>query len=139
MSIRLVSLSSLLALAGLEGCGKTGPVIAPVSGTVSLDGARLTSGVVSFASSSGSVSSANLGPEGRFRLVSQYGNGIPLGGYVVTVLPENSAPREADMQSNQPQRASKIPTRYQYCERSGLTAEVKPGENEFQFALLTGN
>ena len=79
----------LLAAIGLliAGCGRAGPPIAPVSGTVRMNGKPLTEGNVCFASAEGFAASAPVKPDGTFRLGSQYGKGIPLGTYRVTVVP----------------------------------------------------
>lgn len=127
----------IVLLACCAGCGKSGPPIAAVSGTVTLDGAPLTEGVVGFVSASGYVSSAHLGPDGHFRQTSQYGPGIPLGEYRVTVLPSNPDLNEMSMMSKQPLRPSKIPTKYQYPDRSGLSATVDNGPTEFIFKLTS--
>ena len=127
----------VVLLACLVGCGKAGPKIVPVSGTVSLDGAPLTEGVVGFVSASGYVSSASITPDGHFKLASQYGPGIPLGAYRVTVLPSNPLPTELSMQSKQSNPPSKIPPKYQYPDRSGLDANVDGIVSEFAFTLST--
>lgn len=129
--------SSIAVIVCFLGCGKSGPPIAPVSGTVSLDGAPLTDGVVSFVSTSGYVSSAPLGLDGHFRLVSQYGDGIPLGTYRVTILLQNPEPNEMSMQSKRIALPSKIPVRYQYPDRSGLTASIEGQSCELSFELST--
>jgi hypothetical protein len=125
-------------LACVTACGKSGPELAPVSGTVYLDGTPLTEGVVCFVSASGYVSSATVGLDGRFQLTSQYGPGIPLGDYRVTVLPKSPEVNAMSMQSKSRLPTSSIPFRYQYPDRSGLTATVADGSPvEFTFQLRT--
>jgi hypothetical protein len=135
MLYRFVVASSIGALAALAGCGKPGPKIAPVTGVVALDGSPLSSGVVSFVSASGYVSSARLAPDGRFRLVSQYGDGIPLGAYRVTVLPEPGDPREMPVRRANVSPTSAIPLKYQYPDRSGISATVVETRNEMSIDL----
>jgi hypothetical protein len=141
LGLALLGCVAIVIIAIVAGCGKAGPKLAPVSGTITLDGAPLTDAVVSFVSASGYVSSAPLDANGHFKLTTQYGPGLPLGDYLVSVLPQNpagnGATMEAAMKSNRPSPRSRIPERYQYPNRSGLNATVQDGPAEFTFRLTT--
>jgi hypothetical protein len=76
-----------------------------------------------------------VGPDGRFRLVSQYGAGIPLGTYRVTVLPEPGDPREMPMRRKNVLPTSAIPLKYQFPDRSGISATVVETRNELSIDL----
>src|SRR5690606_24888639 len=99
--------------------------------------APLTAGVVSFVSATGHTASVPLGADGRFELASQYGKGVPLGSYRVTVLPQ-SVPPAMSMTSSPKTTGPTIPEKYQYPDRSGLSAEVKETGNDFRFELQSG-
>jgi hypothetical protein len=121
----------------LAGCGPSPPAIAPVSGRVTLDGKPLAQGYVCFASPDGYASSAPLEPDGSFRLVSQYGKGIPLGSYRVTIVPrteEGSVSMTPETKPRNP-AANSIPAKYHYIHSSGLTAVVDADHCVFNFSL----
>lgn len=127
----LTSISLVVA-----GCGPSGPSIAPVSGKVVLGGKPLTEGTVCFVSASGYVASASLGPDGAFRLVSQYGKGIPLGDYRVTITPcANKVSLPMPPENVKPTQASHIPTEYQFSHSSSLRAAVRMDRHVFTFDL----
>ena len=118
----------------LAGCGTSGTAIAPVSGRVTLDGKPLAQGVVCFVSPAGYASSAPLQPDGSFRLVSQYGKGIPPGDYRVAIAPASDL-AAMDMTGKTPKTASEIPAKYQSVTTSGLSATVDGQHGVFTFSL----
>jgi hypothetical protein len=129
-------LVAFLAFAG--GCGSSGPPIVSVSGKVTLDGMPLTEGVISFISKSGHVSSAPIASDGTFQLVSQYGKGIPLDGYSVSILPRQELdPTKISMAGNTVKTNSRLPMKYQNPAISGLTANVNGSSSKFTFNLLS--
>ena len=125
-------ITATMLLTATFGCEKAGPAIAPVAGRVTLEGSPLSNGLVGFISKNGFVSSAQLSPEGRFRLVSQFGDGIPLYEYSVTMtpLPKDSMLIEPAMESKSPEAKSDIPNRYQYPDKRGLNDTVSGRQSD---------
>jgi len=123
-----------------SGCGGGGPAIAPVSGEVRLDGKPLAEGYIQFASPTGFGAGSALKADGKFRFRSQYGNGIPLGVYRVAIVPpppEGPIPMVPDRKAKKGLPISQIPMKYRDMGTSGLSADVKVGNNDFQFELKT--
>ena len=132
---RTVLLLAILSLM-MAGCGKTIEVAGPeATGTVTLDGNPLTSGVLIFyPAGEGSSAFAKLNSEGKFRVSSgASATGIAPGKYVVTVEPLN--------QSNNDEKGnavpvSRIPSKYTEIKTSDLTITVtEKGPNDFKLEL----
>ena len=121
----------------LLGCGKAGPELVTVSGNVTLDGAPLTGASIHFVSTTGSVASTQLDSSGGFRLISQYGNGIPAGDYQVYILPtvqfDPHDPKRMMMPTTTPRAISPIPPSYQNPRTSGFTARVVGAKVSLRF------
>ena len=130
-----------LAAVLILGCGKPGPKIVAVSGSVTLDGAPLKEGIVSFVSPTGSAASAHLDAQGEFHLSSQYGRGILPGEYRVAICPlpvRDPQDRRRMMGGTRPpEPESPIPERYRRADLSGLTASVQSGTAHAAFELTT--
>jgi hypothetical protein len=131
--------AAMLALA-LVGCGRTGPPIGSVSGKVTLNGKPVTNADICFASPEGYGASARLSANGEFRLGSQYGPGIPLGKYRVSIVPRRSetgpspfAPTPSGPKASK--TPGEVPAKYQNMETSGLTANVDGQQRVFTFDL----
>jgi hypothetical protein len=134
----LPPLSFLLAaiVFGATGCNR-GPPIAEVSGKVSFEGQPVTEGVINFASESGFGIQSQLGADGRYRLHSHHGKGIPLGTYKVSISPPPFDPVPADLSQPPPRQPEypNIPQRYRSFQTSGLVAEVVAEDNVFDFEM----
>jgi hypothetical protein len=110
-----------------------------VAGTVTLDGKPLTiasdtRGTVLFQAvgGQGTVATGILNPTGHFQLAAGSSTEIPAGKYQVAVTVSQLLPKP----ENGEQRAKLItPSKYASVQESGLEVEVKPGENQFDFAL----
>jgi hypothetical protein len=110
-----------------------------VSGAVTLDGKPLTvasdaRGTVLFQAigGQGTVATGILDPTGHFQLAAGSSSEIPPGKYQVAVTVSQLLPKS----DNAEQRAKLItPATYASVQDSGLQAEVKPGENHFDFGL----
>src|SRR5438046_2540522 len=80
-----------LACAALVGCGAGGEQLAPVTGQVTVDGAPLTTGSVTYhpdaekGNNTPHIPIGTLDPDGRYKLVSATKAGAPPGWYKVTV------------------------------------------------------
>lgn len=124
------------------GCSRSGPTISTVSGKVTLDSQPFTGAVINFASEAGFGIQAKLKEDGTYALHSQYGKGIPLGSYKVSILPPDpfsSADPITLLPGTAKSGASGIPERYRSFNTSGFVAEVKEGGNIFNFEMKTLN
>ena len=150
-----VFIIGVLFLFTVVGCGKKGPVVAVVSGTVLLDGEPLDGASVIFhpTSSSGLAGSGKTVSDGTFGLTTfgaVPGAGATPGEYVVTVSkeewPEFEEPEDDDPDyekkmaqvEREMERAKPIyvtPRAYSDEETSGLTATVSSGENDIVLKL----
>jgi len=150
-----VFIVGVLFLFTVVGCGKKGPTVAIVSGTVLLDGEPLDGASVIFhpASSSGLAGSGRTSLDGTFGLTTfgaASGAGATPGEYVVTVSkeewpefeePEDDDPNyekkmaqvEREMERAKPTYVT--PRAYSDEETSGLTATVSSGENDIVLKL----
>ncbi len=137
LSLREITLRPLslvlVVLSGLVGCG--GGKTAPVSGRVKLkDGSDVSvlSGYSLTFESDGGKSSAvgELDRDGTFQL-STFGanDGAEPGKYRVAIQP----PPNPD--PDKPPSKSKLPAKYENLHSSGLTAEIKPGQNNIELEL----
>jgi hypothetical protein len=111
-----------LALLACIGCGptqKVDPNRAVVPGTVTFDGKPLPAGQVSFSSTEAPRSTSILIREGGRYSTDR----VPIGPNVVTIETES-------VQSGSPHLYVKIPAKYADPAQSGLTIDVKPGDNE---------
>jgi hypothetical protein len=139
---RLAALLVLAASAGVLGCGtKTGTV----SGKVSYGNKTVTSGEVLFLTQDGkSGAHAAVQPDGTYQAIN-----VPLGTLKVGL--QNPPPLYYQQIKNRPrgvaddpemQEAAKraahyvpTPPKYQDPNQSGLTTNVKPGENTYNLEL----
>lgn len=129
LSRRLAILAAVWGLWALPGCGGGGPTKVPlmsVKGTVTLSGAPLTEGTVSFSSSAtGNGAIAHLGPEGKFVVTG----GIVAGDYKVVITPPTPTP------DNPEPKKSDIPDKYRNEATTDLTAKITTGANDLKFDL----
>jgi hypothetical protein len=128
----------LLLAAGAAGCGKGLP--ASVSGTVTLDGRPLTTGLVTFLpAASGPVAYGAIGPQGRYSIQTGSKGGLEPGDYSVTVA-ANAPPPAAPPPAGGPKYAEPMlllvtPRRYADKQTTPLKATVSPGSQTIDFAL----
>lgn len=123
-----------LAAAGLVGCSDGRPKTAPVKGTVTYAGKPVDKGSISFIPDGLPVATGELGPGGAYTLTTfKKGDGAVLGRHkvVITAFQESADPVEASAKLPPPL----IPLKYMNLMTSGLTAEVKDGDNTIDFAL----
>ena len=97
----------------------------------------LTSGVVVFASpEKGMEFEAPLDSEGAFSVKSSYGDGAPEGTYKIRIQADVTKPGEAKGRSRRAAANLLYPAKYGDETTSGLTAVVKPADNDLEpFAL----
>ena len=119
------------ALSLMTGCGggdTNAPSLGQVSGMVTLDDAPLADVMVMFESDTAAAAKGKTDSEGKYELT--YVNnesGAPLGNHVVRNI--SIQPGDAP----DPSFVDPIPKKYN--ENSELTATVKAGNNQFDFAL----
>lgn len=127
---------ALLLLVALGCSHSDNPKTYPVDGKVSFKGQPITSGMVLLTpTDSGHAATGNLEKDGSFRLTTfQKNDGAVAGKYQVAiqVFPtEGAGLPGAEFAGKTPP----VPLKYGSPASSGLTAEIKAGENHLDFAL----
>jgi len=146
---RLLAIAAGLSLLG--GCSPGGPPLGRVSGKVTLNGQPLEGAHLTFiAKDAPRAAIGTTDAQGVYQLTTFSPNdGAPLGRHTVTVtMPAkgtanmsaekpDTAYGEAMKQASQGvlQRGKEIPAKYANPVTSGLSAEVKSGNNTFDFDL----
>lgn len=118
------------------GCGDSGLETAPVRGKISYRGKPLATGTILFMPEGDKPSATGeIQPDGSYSLTTYSANdGAVLGKHkiLITAIEDQSNKLPED---RNPAPALIIPARYNNFATSGLTAEVKPSENTFDFEL----
>jgi len=143
-----VSVWAILGLIlGIAGCSQEPrPTMAPVNGTVTLNGKPLTKGMVHFIpdntkGSTGRMAVAHIQPDGRFdgAMCFKPKDGALVGFHKIVIDVRNitpDPPEPGKSPSAPPQPPNLAPVRYSNPDTSGITAEVKAGvTNTFEFKL----
>jgi hypothetical protein len=136
----LVPVACIAAIMACAGCGGApeGPPVGAVTGQVTFEGKPVQAGQVSFVSDKeGRLFTSNI-QSGGYKLVSQFGNGIPVGTYNVRVTPPAAEPASLAPAADEKPKvedAQDIPKKYRDPATSGLTAEVKAGPNTLNFDM----
>jgi hypothetical protein len=113
-----------IVLAGLVGCGRSGPTLVPVEGQVTFQGQPLKTGSLLFqpdaakGNSSTLTPSGTIGPDGRYKLYTQERPGAPPGWYKVGIVAQEAPPNDPYAMR------SLIPQRYGDPQTSGISIEV---------------
>lgn len=135
----LLRLAWIVVTMFLLGCGQSE---SSVSGTVTLDGrpvegSRELYGTVNFyrADGGGSPATAMIRESGTYSLVTGGKEGLEPGNYKVAITLKEIIPPTAPGGDTRNKRIG--PAKYGQPAQSGLTAEVKPGKNTFDFALVS--
>jgi hypothetical protein len=145
----LTAVCAGLLLAGLTGC--SGQSWGKITGKVTVNDKPVTSGRITFMHDDGRTALAEIKPDGSYSLEK-----IPVGKLKVGIESMNFAAYEAKMPKrkeggkmqdpNDPGAATPtaltksgatpwVPTRYNEPKSSGLTADVKDGDNKIDFPL----
>ena len=121
----------------LLGCSGSGFDIAPVSGTVTLNGRPVTQGMVIFTPEAGPQAAGQLGPGGRYTLTTlKPDDGAIVGEHSVAIeAPTYGAPMGNYKPPPPPPPEETIPPQYHHPTTSGLTRTVERGRNSFDFEL----
>jgi hypothetical protein len=119
-----------------HGCGKPSHQLdtAPFKGKVTLDGQPFGSGYVVFSTTRGRMSTGSIQPDGAFEMSTyEQGDGAQVGTHPVVITP---IPSDEFVLGQKP---IPVPVRYTKASTSGLIAEVKSGEDNYQEFHLTTN
>jgi hypothetical protein len=127
----------MLLLAASIGCGSDVP-LGRVAGIVRVDGVPLSKGTVRFVPSAGRAASGQIQPDGTFTL-GTYGkpDGALVGTHEVAIIAFDASPVQRTAGGRPEGVVSKplVPQRYMSPGTSGLTYDVKPGNNEVELDL----
>ncbi|MCI0459742.1 MAG: hypothetical protein L0Z62_22560 [Gemmataceae bacterium] len=125
----LALVTALLVLGVGGGCSK-GKTMGKVSGQVTYKANPITEGQVHFISKSGQGAAVNISGSG------DYSAELETGTYSVYVAPHPPGQTGPPGEVKTPkQPASVIPEKYRQPETSGLTIDVKEGDNPFKIEL----
>lgn len=143
---RLSLLTLILVMALVEaGCTSGRVELARVKGTVTLDEKPLAHGTITFESSGKRPATGKIA-NGEIVEVTTYqtGDGVPLGMHKVAIWSNEEAPSAvttnpgaAKTGANYMSGKSLIPTMYNDPNTSGLSAEIKSGENTVALQLFS--
>lgn len=145
MKTTLLTAIALTLLPLLNGCSGKAP-LAKVKGTVTLNGQPLAKGTIIFETPGQRPATGRI-ENGEIVEVTCYatGDGVPVGSHKVAIAATEEAasavvenPGQAKAPgANYMSGKSLIPTRYNDPTTSGLTAEIKRGENVLEFKLVS--
>jgi len=139
--LRSIAVASA-ALLAVSGCGgETKLVVHPVSGQVLHRGQPLANALIVFHDKRPReelqqienlpIPRATTDAEGKFQLSSYGGpDGAPAGEYNVTVFMQGAMPEEGEDPESVAQEPDRLGARYADPETSGLSATIKPGDNQ---------
>ncbi len=139
-------LAFLTIAAFVSGCGKPLRDRAPVNGKVTYRGKPLSFGVVMFQPAAGQCATGDIQADGTFRMMTRReGEGVPVGKNAVRIAcceGHDPALNRGDLKTNTRRGEgslgkSLIPEKYTSFDTSGITINVKPGENETVVLNLT--
>lgn len=120
----------------LPGCGSSGLPTAPVRGKITYEGKPVPNGsVVSLPEGDKPSATGDIKPDGSYELTTySSGDGAVLGKHTLMVIAvEDHSGRLPEERSATP--ALIIPKKYTSFPTSGLSIDVKAGENSFDFEL----
>lgn len=149
-SQRILCLLFIPLCAACAGCGSDHLDLGPlgqVRGVVTHEGEPVTDGFITFnCRESGQVASSNLDSDGSFQMRLGKKAGLPVGQYRVSIRPplhtnaskpagKGKAPSRTKNPTYDPDFRPDIPVKYRFETKSGLTAKVVEGNNQFAFDL----
>lgn len=140
----------LLLLPCLAGCGRGYPPCGVVVGNITIDGKPVDQGQICFFPESGRPATGAVQPDGSYRLTTfDPEDGAIIGRHRISLdvkrisyqgkIPQSFEEEVAQMkQGGSPkdyQLHWLVPEKYSRAETSGLTVDVKPGENRINFQV----
>lgn len=139
MPRRTAAIHSLLAVCTAlvaVGCGKEEAPRAIVRGNVTLNGAPLTEGAVTFIPASGGIGRSPIAPDGSYSLIGQdKKEGVAPGNYTVIVMPSMAQIKKAQVDPLVSVKTSEIPSAYNNLTTSPLKYAVEVGPNMIDLVL----
>ena len=126
--------SAALAVLAIAGCGDAND--ATVIGVAMLDNKPLPSGVVSFKpQATGPSAYGQISADGKYQLWTGREEGLPSGQYLASVISTEASGSTGKNGGPPPLGKAIAPLWYGDPTTSGLTIEVKPGDNEINLPL----
>jgi hypothetical protein len=126
----------VVALLTAVGCAKSDSNIAHVDGIVRLNGEPLQWGRVIFQPmGAGQNALGEIGPDGTFTLATGAVKGARIGEHQVAVIAAEKGAGRPDPTAGRKPLKYIVPERYIATGTSGLTYEVKPGDNHAEIDL----
>lgn len=124
-----LTIFALSTLVGCSGSNADTPKMGTASGKITLNGTPLTDCRINFNSAKTGVGAGgDLTEDGSYTLEGS----LPVGDYTLFITPPSDfTPAKAQAKSG----LTNVPAKYRGEATSGLTAEVKEGESEYNFDL----
>lgn len=135
-SLRCAAAITLCSVIFVSGCGGKGRELpkAPVSGTVTYKDGKLPDGMVIFMHPSGEMTSVNFGADGAYKVqVAQGKNEVLVKS--AEISGGGMGPKDGNKAQGMEIHKSRIPDKYMMPGQSGLTVDVKAGENKYDIKL----
>ncbi len=131
--MRIAAIVALAAATLAAGCSRHS---SRLSGTVSLDGKPLTTGVITLTPATrGPSAYAAIGPDGRYAVRTGAATGLEPGEYVVTVAANAAAGGGVEAAGGKGLLPLITPPQYADGRRSPLRATIVPGSQTIDFNL----
>jgi hypothetical protein len=123
-----------LLLGFIAGCGPSGPVLVPVSGTVTFpDGRAVPGGVIEFVPTGGESARSAIGDDGTFSLKTGERDGIAPGNYRVVVV--QRIPTVAHKHAGKP--SSSVHPKHARADSSGLERSITAADPQLKIVVET--
>jgi hypothetical protein len=124
-----------VAVASLAGCGGEKKKTNIVRGKVTFNGKEVPNGTITFFPESGPTASGEIQPDGSYTLTTyKSGDGAIEGPYKVVIVAQQDQSSRLPEDRN-PLPPTIVPDKYTSIATTDLRAEVKAGENTFDFHL----
>jgi hypothetical protein len=124
-----------VAVVSLTGCGNNKKKTNIVRGKVTFNGKEVPNGTITFFPENGPTASGEIQPDGSYTLTTfKTGDGAIEGAYKVVIVAMQDQSNRLPEDRN-PLPATIVPDKYTSIATTDLRAEVKAGENTFDFNL----
>jgi hypothetical protein len=130
----------LLLTAGVFGCGKAGPSLVPVKGSVTVDGKPADGAVLIFhpTGGKGTIASAAADSNGAFSITSNGAPGVVTGSYKVTATwPDPAKKPKVTLGASPEDAPDLLEGRYVSVDKSPTTVEITAATKELPPIALT--
>lgn len=132
--------SGLVILAAASGCGKSGPSLVRVTGTVTVDGTPPDGAVLIFhpAGGKGNVASAAADATGAFEIMTNGTPGVVAGSYKVTATwPDPAKKPQVTLGASPEDAPDLLGGRYVSVDKSPTTVDITSSTKQLQPIALT--